>query len=329
MNGEETARLRRDDRITMYVVGALVVIGFLLLLFWRSIFVVIPAGHAGVLYDLLFGGTRVWSVSSEGLTVKLPWNQIYIYDMRLQTKSHHAETLSREGMKVDIDVAALFRADHKGLPLLHKEIGPEYVQKVVSPIVVGIVREYVSRHDSHELYTVDSQALQTQIRANASALLADHHVLVDAIILERLALPAAVIEAVERKLAHEQAADAYAFRLIGEKAEAERLRIKAAGLQDYYSIVSKSLTPSLLTWRGIEATVELAQSPNSKIVIVGGGKDQMPLILGSDIQRLPAEPGGARPVPAPPRPAAERPALPRVFDGPEKSTPQPETAPAR
>jgi regulator of protease activity HflC (stomatin/prohibitin superfamily) len=105
-----------------------------------------------------------------------------------------------------------------------------------------------------------------------------------------------VVAAIEEKLTQQQRAASYEFRLETEAAEAERLRIKGVGLQRYYATVERALTPSLLTWRGMEATTELAQSDNSKVVIVGTGKHQLPLILGSDITLQ----GDGRPSPAPP-----------------------------
>jgi regulator of protease activity HflC (stomatin/prohibitin superfamily) len=332
------ARLRRSGQLGLYVVGSLVVLGFLMLIFWRAVFVVIPAGHIGVLYDLLFGGTRVWRIYGEGLRIKLPWNRMYVYDARLQSRAYSVKTLSREGMWVDVDFVALFRIDPQRAALLHKSIGPEYVERVVGPVAIGVVREYVTRHDSNELYTVDSEQLQSDIRASARALLDNHHLVVAEIIVERLTLPPAIVQAIEQKLIQEQSAASYVFRLEGEKAEAERLRIKAQGLQAYYSIVNSALSPSLLTWRGIEATVEIAQSDNTKVVIVGGGRDQMPLILGSELLRgreaTPAAPGPAGAGPAAGPGAAGGPAgrAPRVFaepPAPPGAAPAPPTPAAR
>jgi regulator of protease activity HflC (stomatin/prohibitin superfamily) len=309
------ARLRgwRSDHLGLYVVGTVVVLGFLLLLLWRAVFVVIPPGHVGVLYDLLFGGTRVWRVYREGLRVKLPWNQMYVYDARLQNKHLSVQALSREGMVVDVDLAVLYRVEPSEAPLLHKEIGPDYGDRVVTPVGMGIVREYVTRHDSNELYTTESEHLQQEILAYARLHLAPRHVVVEHMFVLRVGLPRSIIDAAEQKLGYEQAAAAYVFRLDGERAEAERLRIKANGLRDYYSVVNGALTPSLLTWRGIEATIEIAQSPNAKLVIVGGGRDQMPLILGSELLKPPAEPGAARPAPPAASPSPERRGAPSVF----------------
>ena len=286
-----------SERRAVYLVGALVVLGFFLLLFWRLIFVVIPPGHAGVRYDLFFG-TRLDRVAREGLNVKLPWNFIYVYDLRLQALPQKVIALSREGMTVDIDIVVLFHPDADGLARLHREIGPEYVERTVVPRSVGAVRQYVSQHDSHELYTVDAEALQAKIIGATKADLARDHVVAQEVVLKRLTLPSNVVAAIEQKLAEEQRAASYEFRLEAEAAEAERLRVKGVGIQRYYATVERSLTPSLLTWRGIEATAELAQSQNSKVVIVGSGKNQLPLILGSDIS-LQAEP-------KPPTPPAAR-----------------------
>ncbi len=310
-----------SERTSVVLVGTVVVLGFLTLLFWWAIFVVILPGHAGVLYDL-FRGTRPGVYSREGLKVKLPWNRMYIYDVRIQSGSYTVRALSREGMAVDADIVVLFRPKPEELALLHQEIGTDYAARVVAPVAVGVVREYFAQHDSHELYTVNATALKTEIMSSMRGRLGQNHVVVDDVVLHRLAIPKAVLEAIEQKLTHEQLAAGYAFRLEAEKAEAYRLEIRGTGLNRYYSLVNSALTPSLLTWRGIEATVELAQSPSSKVVIVGSGKDQLPIILGSDIHTLP-EPRPGRPGAAE-RKAAE-PLQPRL-SGPGGETPPPITS---
>ncbi len=283
----------RSPRRPLYLVGAVVVLGFFALLFWRLIFVVIPPGHAGVRYDL-FLGTRFKTIAREGLNLKLPWNRIYVYDLRLQAQPQKVYALSREGMTVDVDIVVIFRPDPAGLPWLHTEIGPGYADRTVLPLSVGAVRLFISQHDSHELYTVDADALQAEIVSVTRADLARNHLVMQDVVLKRLTLPKPLLAAIEEKLAQEQRADAYKFRLEAEASESERLRIKGVGLQRYYATVNGALTPPLLTWRGIEATTELAQSENSKVVIVGSGKNQLPLILGRDLS-LQGEPKPASP----------------------------------
>lgn len=318
MTDEDKSRIWGSERTGVYLIGAVVLVGFFVLLFWRAIFVVILPGHAGVLYDL-FRGTRIGVTHREGLSVKLPWNQMFTYDLRLQAAPIAVHALSREGMVVDIDVTVLFRPNAQELSRLHQQVGPDYIRLAVTPLAIGAVREYVAQHDSHELYTVDADDLKREIIESTRAEMREHYVVIENVILQRLTLPKSVLDAIEQKLAQEQIAEAYSFRLEAEKAEAQRLAIKGAALNRYYTLVNGALTPSLLTWRGIEATVELAQSPNSKIVIVGGGKDQLPLILGSDLGKLPEQrptpPAGVKPA---------DPAAPRVF-GPGGGAPVPGT----
>jgi prohibitin 2 len=303
------ARVMNDERRLVYLIGALVVLGFFVLLFWRLLFVMVLPGQAGVRYDLFFG-TRLRSIAREGLNVKLPWNSIVIYDLRLQTLPQKVFALSREGMGIEIDFVVIFRPDPAGLPHLHQNIGPAYVERTVTPLSVGVVRQYVAQHDSHELYTVEAEVFQRTVLETIRADLAGHQVVVTDVILEKLTLPKAILDAIEQKLTHEQLAAAYDFRLESERAEAQRLDIKGAGLSRYFGLVNTALSPPLLTWRGIEATVELSQSPNTRIIIVGGGKDQPPVILGSDVTR-PADAPAARPGTRPP--AAGDGTTPRIF----------------
>ena len=263
------------------MVDVLLGLGFLVLLLWPSIFVVIGPGNIGVLFDLLQGGTRVGAVYGEGLAVKLPWNGMHIYDRRLQARPYSIRASSAEGMVVDIDVSILFRINLPQAAVLHMQVGPDYADRVVGPVTIGVIREYVGRYSSHELYTTDYRRLQASFLDTVRAKLAAYQVVSDDIILRKLTLPRGIVEAIEEKLAYEQQGAAYRFRLQGEVAEAQRLRIKADGLRTYYTSIDSALTPPLLTWRAIEATVELTQSPNAQIVIVESGKDQLPLILGS------------------------------------------------
>jgi prohibitin 2 len=319
---EPNASWWRSERTSVLFVGTVVILGFLTLLFWWAIFVVILPGHAGVLYDL-FLGTRPAVWGREGLKVKLPWNRMYIYDMRLQTAKFQVFALSRKGMTVNVNVAVLFRPKLEELPLLHREIGPDYATRVVAPVAIGVVRRFLAQHDSHDLYTVDAEVLHAEISSTMYEQLGRHHVDVDDVIFERLEISKAILEAIEQKLKEEQIANAYDFRLESEKAEARRLEIKGTALNRYYLLVNSALTPSLLTWRGIEATVELAQSPNSKVVIVGSGKDQLPIILGSDISKLPEAQVGRAGLPVP-RKLSENPTAPQVT---EPSDETPSTAP--
>ena len=205
---------------------------------------------------------------------------------------------------MQVDYTELFRPDPNEIGMLHKDVGPEYYERMIRPLTVQAVRSTISEFNPHQLYTTDVFALSQRVLEMVRGNVSRTHVEIEGIVVRRVELPDELVKAIDEKLRQQQLAQAYEYRILSAQREAERKRIEAIGIRNFYSIVSDSLTPSLLTWRGIEATTDLARSPNSKVVIVGGGKDQLPLILGSDINNLPntgqaVSPAGANANPLP------------------------------
>lgn len=293
MKPEREASRSRVRKFRVFMIGTIMLLGFVLLVFYRYIFVTILPGHVGVLYSWLLGGTRVEKTYGEGLAFKLPWNRIFIVETRVKRRDDEVLALSAESMELTVRMSTLYRALPDQAGRLLQELGPDYEERVIRPMAVGAVREAVARFDSTELYTNHFDELESEVfktmRNSPYAKLIDFQ----KVVVREVVIPRIVMDAVQDKLAQEQRAASYTFRLEQERQEAERRRIEAIGIQNFYSIVSGALTENLLTWRGIEATVELARSPNSKVVVVGSGKDQLPLILGSDIHNMPP----ATPVP--------------------------------
>ena len=98
------------------------------------------------------------------------------------------------------------------------------------------------------------------------------------VLLREVSLPPAVVAAINEKMVQYEVSLEYQFRVDREKLEAERKRIEAAGIRDFQLIVGNGLTEPYLRWKGIDATLRLAESPGSRTVIIGG-KDGLPLIL--------------------------------------------------
>jgi regulator of protease activity HflC (stomatin/prohibitin superfamily) len=105
---------------------------------------------------------------------------------------------------------------------------------------------------------------------------------VDKVLIRSIYLPPTIKTAIESKLKQEQLMLAYKYKIEREAKEAERKRIAAQGEAAANKIINSSLTDNLLKMRGIEATIRLSESPNSKIIVVGSGKDGLPLILGNN-----------------------------------------------
>jgi len=119
-----------------------------------------------------------------------------------------------------------------------------------------------------------------QIVATLTELLGQRGIVVESILLRDIQLPATLKASIEAKQQAEQEALAMNFRLQKETQEAQRKRIEAQGIRDFQQTVSQGISAQLLEWKGIEATETLAKSSNAKVIVIGGGKNGLPLILG-------------------------------------------------
>ncbi|KZD07951.1 prohibitin family protein [Oceanibaculum pacificum] len=277
---EEDEAPRRDlfRRYDVYVLGFLIVLVILAALLWPLMVVTIRSGEAGVQFRW-FSGTERAEVYQEGTHLILPWNTMYIYDVRLRTEERQYKLLTDTGLPVDLRVAVRYRPDVRMLPLLHVAVGPDYVNRVIFPETEAVLRREVGRYSPEEVYT-SARGLLEKILISTLAQTEDRFVLIDEVLIKSVELPEQVREAIERKLVLSEQEKSYVYRLSIETKEAERKRIEAVGIRDYQKTISETLTDDLLRWQGIQATKDLAASPNAKTVVIGGGGDGLPVILG-------------------------------------------------
>ncbi|XWN30170.1 MAG: prohibitin family protein [Devosia sp.] len=287
---QSTPPPRRRRRWLDGIIIAFLAVGIALIFFWQTLFVVVPPGSAGVLYRVFSGGTDLNVVLREGIVYKWPWNSVYLYETRTQESDVHVIAQSTDGLIIELDISILYHPNEDELPQLHVALGPDYYERKIRPIVMQATRQVIGETDPHELYSQETTSISLKILDLARDEIVPNNIELVDVIIRRLLLPPTVNDAIARKLVEEQAVQTHKFRLELEQIEAERKRIEAIGIQQFYAVVGEALTPALLTWRGIEATIQVARSNNSKVVIVGGGQDQMPLILGSDISKLPEKP---------------------------------------
>lgn len=281
-----------------------------LILLWLFVYLaphmLIPVkpGEAGVLWKRLGGGTVADRGFGEGMHIIFPWDKMYIYDLRYQQQSKDFEVLSSDGLLYSVEVTVRFRVRPETLPLLHQCVGPHYVETLVFPEVGAVTRLVIAQLTPDELYTSRRQESETAIlkalrleveschqKGDIHAKQNDSKVSrvrergqyldMNHVFIRRVVLPARVAEAIENKLAQRQQMLEYDYRIDKERKEAERKKIEANGIKAFQEIVQESISQRMLQWKGIEATVELAKSSNSKIVIIGSsGKEGLPLILG-------------------------------------------------
>ena len=237
------------------------------------------SGQAGVRYSIL-GGTDMDDVYGEGLQVHAPWVNVIKYDVRVQERLESMEALSSNGLSIGTDISVRWRPRSETLPVLHVDYGVDYFRKLIGPELRSTVREVIGQFTPEELYSSRRTELQDQIFARVKESVESEDVIVEAILIRDVRLPEQIKMAIENKLKEEQEAERYEFTIEKERLEAERKRIEAEGEAAYQQIITASLTSQFLRFKGIEATQQLANSPNSKTVIVGGGGDGLPLILG-------------------------------------------------
>jgi regulator of protease activity HflC (stomatin/prohibitin superfamily) len=284
-----------------------------------NVIVTVPTGHVGILWKRFRGGTQLDPrlLKDEGMRVLLPWDKLFLYDLRLQTHDDTYNAISKDGVYLTTTINIRFRLKHDAVPQLHQTIGPDYVKRMLSPEIGNRAREIFAEYTAEEIYSTKRQEIQKKIRTHTEAMLGqssfsrteqeseygEHYkvsldemlIIYDTLVLG-LELPAAVNAAINRKIEQYYLVQEYGFRVEREKKESERKQIEANGIRDFQQTVTQGISDSYVRWRGIEATLQLAQSPNTKIVIIGSGKDGLPVILGNvdtPMQPNPAAPAGA------------------------------------
>lgn len=275
----EWVRKYLRERQVVLIIGGLIGT-FLVLFFAPDIFVTVKAGEAGVLWRRFFGGTVRDKVYGEGLHVIWPWDKLYIYNVRVQQIHRMVYVLDKTGLQYTLNVSIRYHPEYDMLALLHQKVGPEYAQKVVIPEVEGVLRTTAASLDAYGLFT-GNQAVLAKIVNQSLADVDEKYIIIDNVIIQNIELPPALELAIEKKREQEQLAEAYVYRLQREQEEAKRKVIAAKGAAAANEILSASLNANILKWEGIQATMALASSTNSKMVVVGNGEQGLPIIFGA------------------------------------------------
>src|SRR5450631_33747 len=279
--------------------------------------ITVPSGQVGVLWKRFNGiDAYCWcfvgrgtildpkQLRNEGLHIVWPWDKLFLYDLRLHSSTQTYNAISKDGVNVGAQLSIRFQLRHNAVGVVHKFIGPAYLASVVSPEIGSQAREVISQYTAQEVYT-SREEIQEKIRVSAQKSLGAHlntlvqpdameqpdpknynNYLQDSIrILDTLVLgielPPAIVAAINRQTEQFYQIQEFKFRVEREAQESKRKQIEANGIAAFQKTVSQGVSDSYLRWRGIEATLGLAQSPNTKIVIIGGGKDGLPIILGN------------------------------------------------
>ena len=261
-------------------IGLILLVIILVVVFWSRMTVTIGAGHAGVVFRLLGGGIDTTQTFNEGFHFISPLNKMIIYETRQQEIAEDMNVLSSNGLEISVDVSAWYKPEYAKLGLLHSRIGQDYLRRVVIPSLRASARSVIGRYTPEQIYSSKRDVIQVEIFEEAKIILDDKYVDLTQILIRSIILPPTIKSAIESKLKQEQESLEYEFKLEKAEKEAERQRIDAEGKARANRILSASITDKILREKGINATLELAKSPNTKVVIIGNSADGMPLILG-------------------------------------------------
>ncbi len=279
------------------------------------VLVTVPSGYVGVQWKRFGGGTVLdpRKLKDEGMRFILPWNRLFLYDLRLQSATETYNAISRDGISLTAAINIRYRLKRESIPQLHQTIGPNYVEALVGPEIGNRMREVIAQYSAEDVYSTKRAEIQSKIRERAEAMLGEKMMvggeseeeyspyrvplyamlnLIDTLILG-IELPSAVVTAINRKIEQYYISEEYKFRVAREIRESERKKIEAEGIAEFQRIVSQGISSSYLRWRGIEATLQLAQSSNSKVVIIGAGQNGMPIILGNLDSPSPSQPAAS------------------------------------
>ena len=338
---------------------------FVTIVLWPYVVITVPSGHVGVLWKR-FNGLDLYcwcwvgrgtvldprELREEGLHVIWPWDKLYLYDLRLQSSTQTYNAISKDGVNVKAQISVRYQLLHDPVAVLHKFIGPDYLNSVLNPEIGSQARQVISEYTAEEVYTSRDQ-IQKQIRdtsqrslaANLNKLVQPEAMeqpdprhyndflqnsiqILDTLVLS-IELPPDIVAAINRQTEQYYMIQEYKFRVEREAEESKRKQIEADGIAAFQKTVSQGISESYLRWRGIEATLMLAQSQNAKIVVIGTGKDGLPIILGNaDVPTVPtpAPQSGANNA-APPQQSGAAPSTSPAANAPPNAAPATKSPP--
>jgi len=267
--------LKKILPIAIIVIGIIIVIGL-----WSKMTVTIHSGEAGVMFRLLDNGVDTDNTYSEGFHFMNPLNTMFVYNVRQQEVSEKMSVLSSNGLEISLDVSMWYQPVYEKLGYLHKEKGQNYLSTIVRPAIRSATRSVIGRYTPEQIYSTKRDAIQEEIFEETRTILTPQFIQLNEVLVRDVTLPPTIKSAIEKKLKQEQESLEYEFKIQKETKEAERIRIAAEGKANANKILNASLTANILQEKGIEATLKLAESQNTKVVVIGNSKNGMPLILG-------------------------------------------------
>ena len=278
--------MKKKSRLFFILVA---IVGFVVVVLSFSTFITLQTGEKGVVFKPWAGGLDKDNILDEGIHLIAPWNQLKKIDVKEQIIEFHAQNpefddldvLDKNGLTIVVEITVRFYPKYEKIGYIMEQFGTgdEYIHKLVTPEVRSTVRRIMGQYNAEEIYSTKRQEIEQKIIAETEAVLAQNNIEMTALLIRSIIIPQNLITAIEDKQTKQQEALAYQYIVEKEEKEKQRKIIQAEGIAEYNKIVNESMTDKVLTYEGIQATLELAKSDNSKVVIFGSGDEGLPIIL--------------------------------------------------
>lgn len=239
----------------------------------------VKTGHVGVVS--LFGRVTGRTLS-EGIHIVNPLANVTEMSIKTQEIKEKAAVPSKEGLIMGLEASVLYHLDPSKAATVYQQIGPTFAEVLLIPTFRSAIRAITAGNTAASLYSDGREGIAQQILEDVRRQVAPRGIIVENVLLRDLQLPESLKHAIEAKQQAQQEAQRMEFVLQREKQEADRKRVEAAGIKDFQDIVSQGISDKLLEWKGIEATMELVKSSNSKVIVVGNSKNGLPLIYSGE-----------------------------------------------
>ena len=270
-----------NRKVLPFIILAVIVL-FVLMGLSSSIFYKVGPSERAVVFYPFGNGLDKETIIEPGTHLKAPWNDVIVYEIAEISTDEKMDINDKSGLPIHVDVTVRYYPMPDKIGYIHEKFTKDYAVRFVIPEVRSVARQVMARYTAEEIYSTRRADVEIGIKSETEKILNANYVNATAVLIRSITLPEQIRVAIENKLQQQQEALAYQYRLDKEKSEAERKRIAAEGEARANNIVSSSLSDRLLKMRGIEATLELSKSPNTKVIVIGSGADGMPLILGNN-----------------------------------------------
>ena len=221
-----------------------------------------------------------FGIQIPGIHLINPLAKVTAMSVKTQEVKELMEVPSKEGLTMQLEVSALYHLDPEKAPEVYRSVGEDYADILLVPQFRSVARGVTASYEAKALYTSEREQLANLVAEELRKLVGARGIVIENTPLRKMGLPDRLAAAIEEKLSAEQESQRMQFVLEKERQEAERKRIEAQGVADFQRIVSQGISEQLLKWKGIEATMEISRSQNAKVIVIGSGKDGLPIILG-------------------------------------------------